>query len=122
MTNSIYVVQLKRGRSHPEYPQFFENVTDLRALGPDHGGINNICLLSHAGDEEEVRLCCASGLEDPAAVTVQEVTKTTLDPEKGIHKRYADLIGRRFLPYGRYPIGRLPWPIEDLPRGPTGRH
>ncbi len=103
MSKYIYEVRLERGRSHPEYQQFYNNVDDLKAKSPDFGGINSMCIISHHVDSKTMRVLCSSGIKDKGAIEVEEITKETLDPETGIHKMHTDLVEGYFLPHGKYP-------------------
>ncbi len=103
MAGKIYEVRLELGRSNPEHPIFHSNVSNLNAKAPDFGGINNTCILSHHMDAKTVHMLCSSDMKDRQAVTVEEITKKTLNPKNGIHKIHTDLIRNYFLPYGKYP-------------------
>lgn len=103
MIKKIYEVCLERGKSNPEHYIFHSNVSNLNAKPPDFGGINNMCILSHHVDEETVHMLCSSGMENREAVTVEEITKKTLNPKHGAHKMHTDLINNYFLPHGNYP-------------------
>lgn len=103
MAKRIYRVCLELGRSNPEHHIFHVNVSNLNAQPADFGGINNSCILSHHMDEKTVHMLCSSGMKNRGAVTVEEVTKKTLNPKNGVHKMYTDLIKKYFLPYDKYP-------------------
>lgn len=103
MSKYIYEVSIDRGRSNPDHSKFFENVSALRAVAPDFGGINSSCIISHHMDSDTVHLLCSEKIKKKSSITVEEITKETLDPENGDHKRYTDLIEKYFLPHGNYP-------------------
>lgn len=103
MSKKIYEVRLDRGRNNPEHHIFYNNVLELKAKEPDFGGINSMCIISHHMDEKTVHMLCSSGLKNEEIVTVEEITKETLDPELGIHKMHTNFIERYFLPHGNYP-------------------
>ena len=103
MSKHLYEVCLEQGRSNPEYQIFYENVLELNAKEPDFGGINNMCIISHHMDTKTIQMLCSDGLKNESAVTVEEITKETLNPENGIHKIHTDLVENYFLPYGNYP-------------------
>jgi hypothetical protein len=103
MSKYIYEVSIDRGRSNPEYRKFFENVSALKAVSPDFGGINGSCIISHHMDSDTVRLLCSENIKKKSSITVEEITKETLNPKAGDHKMYTKLIEKYFLPYGDYP-------------------
>ena len=103
MSKYIYEVCLERGRSNPEHHKFYENVLELKAKEPDFGGINNMCIISHHMDCKTIHMLCSSGLKNKSAVTVEEITKETLNSEDGVHKIHTDLVENYFLPNGSYP-------------------
>lgn len=103
MAKKIYVVCLGRGRSNPEHNIFYKNVLELNAKEPDFGGINNMCIIGHHMDIKTLHMLCSTGMKNRDAVTAEEITRKTLDPESGIHKMHTDLVEDYFLPYGNYP-------------------
>ena len=103
MAKYIYVVCLDRGRSNPEHHIFYKNVSELNAKDPDFGGINNMCIIGHHVDIRTMQMLCSTGLKKRDAVTIEEITRKTLDPDAGIHKMHTDLVENYFLPHGDYP-------------------
>lgn len=103
MDKKIYEVRIERGRSNPEHHIFHSNASNLNAKAPDFGGINNTCIISHHMDEKTVHMLCSSGMKDRNSVTIEEITKKTLDEKNGVHKIHIDLIRNYFLPHGNYP-------------------
>ncbi|WP_449122960.1 hypothetical protein [Pseudomonas sp. MPG01] len=103
MDRKIYEVRLELGRSNPEHHIFHGNVSNLNAKAPDFGGINNACIISHHMDKKTVHMLCSSGMKHRESVTVEEITKKTLNPKNGEHKIHTDLIRNYFLPHGNYP-------------------
>lgn len=103
MNMHLYEVCLERGRSNPEHHKFYENVLELKAKQPDFGGINNMCIISHHMDPRTIHVLCSTGMKNKSDVTVEEITKETLDPENGIHKMHTDLVEKYFLPHDSYP-------------------
>lgn len=99
----LYEVCLERGRSNPEHYKFYENVLELKAKQPDFGGINNMCIISHHMDAETIKMLCSARMKNKSDVTVEEITRETLDPESGIHKMHTDLVKKYFLPHNSYP-------------------
>jgi len=98
----LYEVCLERGRSNPEHNKFYENVLELKAKQPDFGGINNMCIISHHMDVKTIQMLCSARMKNKSDVTVEEITRETLDPESGIHKMHTDLVEKYFLPYNSY--------------------
>lgn len=99
----LYEVCLQQGRSHPEYNKFYENVLELKAKSPDFGGINNMCIISHHMDAITIQMLCSAKMKNKSDVTVEEITKITLDPRGGMHKMHTTLVEKYFLPYNSYP-------------------
>ncbi len=103
MSKYIYEVCLSTGRSHPEFYQFHTNVNNLKARAPDFGGINNMCILAHSMDAKTVHLLCSQGINAKNDITVEEITRDTLDDEQSPHRVHTDLVNGYFLPHGDYP-------------------
>ncbi|MFA0264383.1 hypothetical protein L4D17_19110 [Vibrio splendidus] len=103
MSKYIYVVCLSRGRSHPQHDVFYRNVEGLNAKSPDFGGINNMCIIAHHLDAKTIHMLCSDGIKNENDVTVEEITKETLNDENSHHRVHTDLINNYFLPYGQYP-------------------
>lgn len=103
MSKYIYEVCLSRGRSHPEHHQFYINMNNLSAKAPDYGGINNMCILAHHSDAKTVHLLCSDSIKAKGDVTVEEITRETLDDEQSPHRVHKDIVNKYFLPYGKYP-------------------
>lgn len=99
----LYEVRLERGRSNPEYSKFLENVMNLKAKEPDFGGINSMCIISHHMDVNTIQILCSTNMKYKGDVTVEEITRKTLNPKSGEHKIHTDLVARYFLPYNSYP-------------------
>lgn len=103
MSKYIYEVCLSRGRNHPQYDVFYKNVDGLGAKSPDFSGINNMCILAHHLDLETIHMLCSDGIQKKDDVTVEEITKSTLNDEHSHHRLHTDIINNYFLPYGDYP-------------------
>lgn len=103
MKKYLYVVSLSRGRSHPQHSVFYKNVDSLNAKSSDFGGINNTCVLAHHLDAASVLRLCSEGIRAKKDVSVEEVTRTTLNDNNSHHRIYSDLINNYFLPYDDYP-------------------
>lgn len=103
MSSYIYLVTMSMGRSNPKHGIFLENVTALNAKSADYSGINNVCILSHSQDADTVHLLCSERIKNKSDITVEEITKETLNDQQSSHRVYTDLIERYYLPYGDYP-------------------
>lgn len=103
LANYLYEVRLDKGRSHPEHSVFHENVSALNGKSGDFGGINAVCVISHRVDEKTLHLLCTNGMNSKDDVSVEEITKKTLDDPDDAHHIFTDLIEKYFLPYGDYP-------------------
>ena len=103
MSKHLYVVRINRGRTHPEHQVFHENVSRMNGKSGDFGGINAVCVVSHHLDSDTVHLLCTDGMQDKGDVTVEEITKATLQDNQSEHTLYASLVENYFLPHGSYP-------------------
>lgn len=103
MSKYLYVVRLSRGRSHPQYSVFHKNVEELNAKSPDFCGINSTCIIGHHLDVDTIHILCTNGIKNKADVTVEEITKDTLNDEQNHHRSYTDVVNNYFLPYDKYP-------------------
>lgn len=99
----LYEVRLERGRSNPEHQTFYENVMKLGAKEPDFGGINNMCIIRHHMDVVTIQILCSSNLKKESEVTVEEITRNTLDVDNGKHKMHTNIVEKYFLPHHKYP-------------------
>lgn len=103
MSSYIYLVTISMGKSNPKHSIFLENVTALNAKSVDYSGINNVCILSHSQDADTVHLLCCNRIKKKSDITVEEITKQTLNDQQSSHRVYTDLIDSYYLPYGDYP-------------------
>lgn len=103
MSSYIYLVTISMGKSNPKHSIFLENVTALNAKPADYGGINNVCILSHSQDADTVHLLCCDRIKKKSDITVEEITKKTLNDQQSSHKVYTNLINNNYLKYGDYP-------------------
>ncbi|MFH7812856.1 MULTISPECIES: hypothetical protein [Acetobacter] len=101
----LYEVQLKNGRSNPDWFAFHEGVEELGGKAPDFGGINNIALIGTHHDLTTVEVIVARNMKDDSDLTVTEITKESM--EQTHHSIYTETIDNYFLPYESYPA------IED---------
>lgn len=103
MSKYIYEVRLSSGRSHPKHSVFYKNVDSLGAKSPDFDGINSMCILAHHLDAETIHMLCSDGIKNQDDVTIEEITKRTLNDEQSHHRIHTDIVNNYFLPYGDYP-------------------
>lgn len=103
MSKYLYLVTLNRGRSNPEHSTFYENVMRLNGKSPDFGGINNACVISHHMDADTVLILCSDGIDDESQVTIEEISKSSLNDPSGHHRLFTSLVDNYFLPHGKYP-------------------
>lgn len=103
MGKFIYEVCLKRGKSNPDYFTFYKNISALNAKAPDFGGINNMCIIGHHIDANTLQMLCSDGIKKESDVTVEEITKESLDEDSGHHKLHTDIVKNYYLPYDTYP-------------------
>lgn len=102
--NRIYVVELDRGRSHPEWYAFSTAVSDLNGKAPDYGGINKTVLIGTHHDLATLKMMVTTDMEDRSAVLIEEITTATL---KANHRPYTSLVESYYLPYKNYRNIRL---------------
>lgn len=95
----IYVVEIRRGKSHPEWALFHSAVSERNGKTPDYGGINNTALIGTHVDGQTLHMLLTDGMNAASDVTVQEVTTRSLE---GDHGRYLELVESYFLPYKTY--------------------
>lgn len=100
MPDYLFQVRISRGRNHPEWVKFHHNVTQLNAKVPDFAGIDSVCVLKHHVDADTVQILCSEDMSEPEDVTVQEVTRGTLENE---HQTWRGLIDSYFRPHGSFP-------------------
>ncbi|MCF2861770.1 hypothetical protein ABMY44_06325 [Pseudoalteromonas sp. Cnat2-41] len=103
MSKYLYVVKIDGGKNHPQHDVFYKNVDNLNAKTSDYGGIKNMCVISHTQTAETLHLMCSDGIDDESTISVEEITRTTLNDSNCYHSLYEDLIERYFLPHGSYP-------------------
>jgi hypothetical protein len=103
VSKHLYEVTIIRGRSNSRHSIFYKNVDNLGAKPPDFGGINNICLISHHLDADTIHMLCSEGIRKKSDITVEEITKESLNDPLGHHRLYTDVVENYFLPYNTYP-------------------
>lgn len=103
MAKYLYQVRLVRGRSHREHLRFHNNVTSMNGKSGDHGGINAVCVISHHLDADTVHMLCTDGMKAKNDVTVEEITRKTLNDPDSAHSLFSDLVEKYFLPHAKYP-------------------
>ena len=90
MKRYIYCVRLHNGRAHPEFGDFYVNMTnELKAVPHTHGSMDG-ALVSHTQDLRTVQLLASYQMNQRGDVTVEEVTKETLRTD--IHVGYKQLV------------------------------
>lgn len=100
MAKYVYLVSLAGGKSNPDFYQFLKNVNDLYAKTPDYAGIQNSCLISHHKDADTILGLCQYKLKNKKKVSIEEITKETIEDENTLHGVYLDTIQNCFLNYG----------------------
>ncbi|WP_136256551.1 hypothetical protein [Metallibacterium scheffleri] len=104
MAKYLYEVSLERGRDNPAFSAFLKNAMNLNGKAPDFGGISRVCLVSHHMDIDTIRLLFEEGLKKSKSdLSVEEITKDSLESLTGHHRIYTDTIKNLFLPYDSYP-------------------
>ncbi|MDD5051546.1 MAG: hypothetical protein PHO27_02300 [Sulfuricurvum sp.] len=99
MAKHVYLVELDGGRSNKDYFQFLKNVQELNAKEPSFGGIQNSCLISHHLDADTLLGLCTFRLKNEKKVSIEEITKETIEDENTLHGIYLDTIQNCFLNY-----------------------
>lgn len=103
MSKYIYEVCISTGRRHPKHSKFLDNVDSLGAKAVDYGGIDRMCVIGHHLDRKTIHRLCSAGIQKKSDVTVEEITRETLDDPDSHHKIHDDIVNKYFLPYGSYP-------------------
>jgi len=86
MAKKLYEVKLTRGKNNKNWHKFYNNIDGLNGKGPDYGGINNVAIVSHHVGADTVHLLCTEGFRiDEEDVTVEEITKKTLEMNHNIY-------------------------------------
>lgn len=99
MAKYVYLVKLAGGKSNPDFYQFLENVNELYAKTPDYAGIQNSCLISHHMDANTILGLCQYKLINEKKVSIEEITKKTIEDDNTFHSIYLDTIENCFLNY-----------------------
>lgn len=102
MNKYIYLVRISLGKCNPKHSYFLKNVGELGAIAIDYGGINNMCLLSSTQSPDTIHLLCTPKVKK-SDVTVEEITKDTLDDESHFHYILKDKIENYYLKHDTYP-------------------
>jgi hypothetical protein len=100
----LYVVRLSGGITNKNWQRFFENVGRLNGKSPDFAGISSTVLLKHPLDETTVRILCTDGFKGKNhGLSVEEITRSTLNDQTHYHHVYTDMVNHYFLPNDNYP-------------------
>lgn len=104
MVKYLYEVRLAGGTSNKNYSTFFVNVSEMGAVATDHGGIGSLCVISYPADAKTLKMRCTSSFPKLGCndVTVEEITKATLNEPAHAHSAYWNVL-ERFIRNDRYP-------------------
>ena len=100
MAKRLFVVIIRGGREHKNWLKFIENVdVNLKGKSPDYGS-SATRIVSHHMDSNTVHILCTERMKKKSDVTVEEITKETLN---GVHAQFMEIVESYFLPYDHYP-------------------
>ena len=87
----IYCIHLKDGSSSKESGTFHDNMSSLKAVQHKHGPMSG-ALVSHHLDPITVWMAVSYGMKNRDDVTVEEITKTSLEKKHEGYKQLVKLI------------------------------
>lgn len=99
MKKYLYEASIARGRNHPEHKKFRGNVDNLNAKAPDYSDISKICIIAHHMDSQTVHLLCTDSMQNIGDVTIEEITKSTINNSMSHHGTYTQIINKYFTPH-----------------------
>lgn len=102
MNKYIYLVSISQGRNNNKYKNFLRNVQEMGAISLDYSGINNMCLLSSSQSQDEIHSLCTVKVKK-SDVTVEEITKETLNNEDHVHHFLKNTINNFYIGKDTYP-------------------